>query len=143
MNKNIKIIGLLLVIIALIIGIVYYINHSKENDTNQNKTKNTNEIIEQTQSKISELKTIQDYEIFNAHISVEREITNFKAYIRNTSMQTKQNKDFKIEILGEKQEVLGTIIVHVNQLEPNEIAEINGDLWKGIQNAKDYRVIEK
>lgn len=137
MNK--KTIVILILIIVVIIA--FFINISLRNK--KNETQNNTQIAQQSENKMLEIKKIEGYEIFNANMLVERETTSFKACIRNTSKETKENRYFEISFLDDKQEALGKITVHIEKLEPNEIIEINVSIWENMQNAKDYKVVEK
>lgn len=142
MDKKSKSILAIIAIIMLIIIAIVCFNKISKKEEKQPTNADVSQTVQQ-EDKISELKKIEDYEIFNADISVASGITSFKAYIRNTSNETKQDKNFDIQILGENEEILATVTVHIENLEPSGIKQVSGEIWKGIQNAKDYRVIEK
>ena len=140
-DKKTKVTIAIVVVIILIIIAIIFSNKSSHKNENNNNT-NMNGSIEQ-EDKVSEIKKIDGYEIFNAQISVTKGITNFKAYIRNKSNTIQKNKEFKIEILDSNEQVLGEMSVHIEKIEPNEIIPLSTNLMKGLKDIKDYRVIEQ
>ena len=141
MKSEAKLIVLVLIIIMSIVGIACFVNKSsKDENVIYN---NINKQLVTQEDKISEIKKIDNFEIFNSNISVESGITTFKGYIKNISDETKNNVELDIEILGDGEEVLGTLTINIEKIEPNGIKTISSQIWKSMQNAKDFRVIEK
>ena len=149
MKTNEKKMILILLIITLIVFVIFMTNRKKEgnDEINQSETIQDSEYVEvnedgtkqNTSSKLQESKQLGDYSITDINVTSNNNNLTVRANITNNTGKVAPEFAFKIIVLNEAGEQVGTLGAYVGTMKNGETKMINASTSMDINEVYDLR----
>lgn len=154
-KKSIINIAILLLIIAIIIGIIVYIN---KNEDMENRGTVKNEIVEEnrpveefvqiledgtkynTSDKLKETKRFEDFEITNLQLTEKDNVTLLLGTITNVGKTKQGGYPINVKLVDKNGNEIITIAAIIGELEPGESTQLSTNVAENCANAYDFTI---
>ena len=150
MNKKLKI-GIVVIIIALVVGIAVFFIVKGVNNLNGNNGENSGEefvkitedgVKQNTSSKVGEKKTLEGLEITDTKLTYKNDLqmTEFIANVTNKTDKETKEMQVRVHLLDKDGKELDYMDGQISSLKPGETTEINIGIMADFSNAYEFTI---